>query len=166
MNTKYVYVQRKLNDLYDEHFSIFNPPNYSTELKGIFNSVDIKKTVNYIPGVLSVLANKMPAEFIPTINWLLVHDIDPYTPVKRGVPRPPQPIVKHLLIELQFTNDENENSVELAIKVTPDGKTTAETSSLMPELAYNLVHQDVFERAKAMDLFVTELISELQTPEE
>lgn len=54
----------------------------------------------------------------------------------------------------------------------PDGKTTAETSSLMPELAYNLVHpdnlvhQDVSERAKIMALFVTELISELQTPEE
>lgn len=158
MHTEYVYVQRKLNDLYDEHFSIFNPPNYSTELKGMFDSVDIKKTVNYIPGMLSVLANKMPAEFIPTINWLLVHDVDP----RRGVR--PKTIVKHLLIELQFTNDENENSVELAIKVTPDGKTTAETSSLMPELIENLLHPEVFERGKAMALFVTELISELQIP--
>ena len=161
----YIYVQKKTNELYNEYFSIFNPPNYATELKGIFDSIEIKKTVNYVPAVLSVIANKMPAEFIPTISWTLIHVVDPYTPIKHVVPRP-KPIVHHLLIELEFINTENDRSEQLIIKITPAGKIRVDTTSLGLDSTEDLFHPDVAVRVKAVQPFVDELVSELHTPEE
>lgn len=91
----YVYVDKKLIDMYKEHFDIYNPG------KTIFDSIKIQTKVEIAIRWIWQGLESLPPELIPRIDWWLV---EPH-PRPEDLPLSMRYTTKHLLITLEFENE-------------------------------------------------------------